>query len=78
MRKPFASLHFIRFFTPRFKSKSGIIMITLSVSAHTYTFHTTGHNLNWITKLGMMTGYGLEKMIIVGRYGSLITSDWVD
>ena len=48
-------------------------MITVSVNI--YTFRTAGRNSNRIlTKLGMMNGYGLEIMPIVGFYDSVITA----
>ena len=50
-------------------------MITVSVSVHIYNFHTADRNSNWIfTKLGMMIGYRLGMMPIVGFYGPVITA----
>ena len=51
------------------------VSVCLSVSVNIYTFHTTGRNSNRIlTKFGMMIGYRLEMMPIVGFYGPVITA----
>ena len=52
-----------------------MITVSVSVSVNINTFHTAGRNSNWIfTKLGMMVGYRLEMMPIVGFYGPVITA----
>ena len=49
--------------------------VCLCLSVNIYTFHTTGRNSNRIlTKFGMMIGYRLEMMPIVGFYGPVITA----